>query len=179
MIKLLQITYPIQPAVECKYRILPNKKSCQNFNNMKKVILIIVALCASLMTNAQPKSIYYEKEYDFFVNVITNPTSRLYDLLWAGMNSKNTLLKDKSIYVNNQEAKEMCAKLNISVSVAYDKIYASWLVFLEIENTDISINGFGKYMINYHRDNLDRPRTCPNPELKHKLSIVPLKLEVY
>lgn len=95
------------------------------------------------------------------------------------MNSRNTQLKAKSIYINSQKAKELCAAQNISVSVAYDKIYASWLVFLEIENTDISFDGFGKYMMNYHRDNLSAPRNCPNPELKHKLSIVPLKLERY
>ena len=146
---------------------------------MKKIVLITVALCAFTISHAQPKNINYEKEYDFFANVITNPTSRLFDLLEAGMNSRNTQLKAKAVYVNNQEAKNLCAAQNMSVSVAYDKIYASWLVFLEIENTDISVNGFGKYMMNYHRDNLSAPRNCPNPELKHKLSIVPLKLEKY
>lgn len=128
---------------------------------------------------AQPKSIYYKKENDFFMNVIYNPDFSIYEFLKVGLTSKNTELKDLHIYVNSKVVQDKCRELNISISESYYKIKASWKVFLEIENTDLSYDGFGKYMIETHSHNIFAPRTCPNPELKHKLSIVPLKLEEY
>ena len=127
---------------------------------------------------AQPKRIHYQKD-DFFMDVIYNPNASLYQFLIAGLTSKNTELKDLHIYVNSKTVQDKCRELNVSISESYYKIKASWKVFLEIENTDLSYDGFGKYMIEVSPYNIFVPKTCPNPELKHKLSIVPLKLEEY
>lgn len=127
---------------------------------------------------AQPKSIHYQKD-DFLMDVIYNPNASLYQFLSAGLTSKNTELKDLHIYVNSKVVQDKCRELNVSISESYYKIKASWKVFLEIEKTDLSYYGFGKYMIETPHQNIFAPRTCPNPELKHKLSIVPLKLEEY
>lgn len=143
--------------------------------------LFITLLCAIVVIPifAQPKSIHYKKENDFFMNVIYNPDISLYKFLIVGLSSKNTELRDLNVYVNSKIVQDKCRELNISISESYYKIKASWKVFLEIENTDLSYDGFGKYMIEAHPHNIFVPKNCPNPELKHKLSIVPLKLEEY
>lgn len=143
--------------------------------------LFITLLCSIVVIPifAQPKSIHYTKEEDFFMDVIYNPNASLYNFLVAGLSSKNTELKDLNVYVNSKTVQDKCRELNVSISESYYKIKASWKVFLEIENTDLSYDGFGKYMIETHPHNIFVPKNCPNPELKHKLSIVPLKLEEY
>jgi len=138
-------------------------------------LLVITFITAS----TQPKSIHYKKENNFFMNVIYNPSFSLYNFLVVGLSSKNTELKDLHVYVNSKNVQDQCRTLNISISETYNKVKASWNIFLEVENTDLSVYGFGKYMMEYSPYNLFAPRTCPNPELKHKLSIVPLKLKEY
>lgn len=128
---------------------------------------------------AQTKNIKYEKEQDFFMNIIYNPEASLYTFLQVGLSSKNTELKELHRYLASNNVKEQCAKLKIDIRETYKKVKACWAVFLEIENTDLSYDGFGKYMMSYDAYNIFAPQSCPNPELKHKLSIVPLKLEKY
>lgn len=147
---------------------------------LKRVLLLIVLMLSQdILCNAQPKSIKYHKENDFFMNIIYNPSFSLYNFLTIGLNSKNTDLKELGVYLKSNNARTQCQKLNIDMTETYKKVKASWRVFLEIENTDLSVNGFGKYMIEASPYNIFVPKTCPNPELKHKLSIVPLKLEEY
>lgn len=147
---------------------------------MKRLLFTLFLLVVTLITaNAQPKSIHYKKENDFFMNVIYNPTFSIYEFLVVGLSSKNTELKALNRYANSTIVQDKCRELKVSISETYNKVNAAWKVFLEVENTDISANGFGQYMMNHSPYNIFAPRTCPNPELKHKLSIVPLKLEEY
>lgn len=142
-------------------------------------LIILLLLIQTSFCYAQPKSIKYQKENDFFMNIIYNPTFSLYNFLTIGLNSKNTDIKELNVYLKSNNAKTQCQKLNIDMTEAYNKAKACWKVFLEIENTDLSVNGFGKYMIETSPYNIYAPKNCPNPELKHKLSIVPLKLKEY
>lgn len=146
---------------------------------MKSIYIIILCAILPISIFAQPTSIHYKKENDFFMNVIYNPTFNLYQFLSIGLSSKNTELKDLNIYVNSAIVKGKCSELNVNISETYKKVKAAWKVFLDVENTDISAKGFGQYMITNSPYNPVAPRSCPNPELKHKLSIVPLKLEEY
>ena len=146
---------------------------------MKRLLVILLCVFSVISIFAQPKSILYKKENDFFMNVIYNPDMSLYKFLVVGLSSKNTELRDLNIYVNSKIVQDKCRELNVSISESYYKIKVSWKVLLEIENMDLSYDGFGRYMIETHSHNIFTPRTCPNPELKHKLSIVPLKLEEY
>lgn len=143
------------------------------------LILVVLLFSQSTLCNAQPKSIQYQKENDFFMNIIYNPSFSLYDFLTIGLHSKNTDLKELGVYLKSNNARTQCQKLNINITETYRKVKAAWKVFLEVENTDLSVNGFGKYMLDYSPYNIYAPKNCPNPELKHKLSIVPLKLEEY
>lgn len=146
---------------------------------MKRSILTICLLVvAFILASAQPKSVHFQKD-DFFMDVLYNPNASIYQFLVAGLSSKNTELKELHRYQTSKVVQDKCRELNVSIIESYNKIKAAWKVFLEVENTDISVDGFGKYMMNYSPYNIFAPRSCPNPELKHKLSIVPLKLEEY
>lgn len=144
---------------------------------IRTLFVMIVAMLLIQNIYAQPKSIQYEKEYDFFMNVVRNPTYRIYDFLVFGLNSRNAQLLDYTEYYNSNKVKNICQKLNIDIYKTYKKIKVAWNVLIEVENTNL--DEFGKYMLEYHRDDIFAPRNCPNPELKHKLNIVPLKLENY
>lgn len=146
---------------------------------IRGLLMIWALIMQASFCNAQPQSIKYQKENDFFMNIIYNPTFSLYNFLTIGLNSKNTDIKELNVYLKSHNAKTQCQKLNIDITEAYKKAKACWAVFLEIENTDLSVNGFGKYMIETSPYNIYAPKNCPNPELKHKLSIVPLKLKEY
>lgn len=146
---------------------------------MKKIIFFIFLILGNICSFSQPTSLHYKKQYDFFYDVMNNPDAAIYQFLMAGLNSKNTELRDIEYYRYRDGVQEKCRKMNMTYNEAYNKIKACWGVFLEVEHTDLSMKGFGKYMIPYHRDNAFAPKNCPNPELKHKLSIVPLKLKEY
>lgn len=131
---------------------------------------------------AQPKTVNYQKEHDFILEVFANPNFSIYEFLSVGLNEKNTQLLPeeryhKSTYVQNK-CKKMYGKYTYAIfHDVYRKVSASWTVFKEVQYTDLSYNGFGKYMMRYDPFDTSRPLNCPNPELKHKLSIVPLKLK--
>lgn len=144
---------------------------------MKKIFATLATLLLTLSAYAQPTSVRYEKEHDFFMNVLANPTFRLYDFLRVGLSSKNMEFLEYSVYCNSSNAQEECQNANVDMLTAYKKVAAAWRVFLEIENRDIS--EVEPFMLSFHRNNYLAPRVCPDPELKYKLSIVPLKLVDY
>lgn len=152
----------------------------------KKIISFLFFLCFfTPMAYSQPKSLNYEDEpktEDFFLDILSNPNTNLYEFLICGLNSHNTDLKELYIYQRDTWTQNKCKELNTTVEEAYKKVKACWKVFKEIENTDISYNGFGKYVMKYHRDNITAKQiqdNCPNKRLQHQLWIVPLRLEKY
>ena len=156
---------------------------------MKRFIFsFILALTAITTLLAQPRKIEYEKENDFLLNVFANPNFSLYDFLCVGLSERNTDLRSEDVYKSYSEVRKIFAKKygkysDESFHRVYKKISASWKVFKEVQYTDVSASGFGKYMMKPGDyaivGNLVIPSSqkCPNPELKHKLSIVPLKLD--
>ena len=46
------------------------------------------------------------KEYDLFVNILSNPQSSFDNLITSGLSINNTSLQDKSVYENNDEIRE-------------------------------------------------------------------------
>ena len=127
---------------------------------------LVSLLCMVSYAFAQyPKSANYKKENDFMVAVLNNPTFSLFDFISvAEMHERNTQFLDESRYT----------KSNFIM-----KVKAAWRIFIEIQDTDVSYKGMGKYFVKHDMFDIDAPRNCPYPELKHKLSIVPLKLEEY
>lgn len=156
--------------------------------SLKGIATLILGLCIVFFTFAQaPKSTKYQKENDFMLNVLYNPTFSLFDFISVGLHERNTQFLDENTYMESNKVINKCKELYGSFDkgtfhTIYLKVKASWKIFLEVQNTDISYDGMGKYFMKYDMfdtDRLYRQRNCPYPELKHKLSIVPLKLEEY
>lgn len=153
---------------------------------MKRSVILIFLLCGISIVFAQiPKNTNYKKNNDFMVAVLNNPTFNLFSLISiGGLHERNTQFLDESSYVKSNfiinKCKELQGQYNAQIFHAiYQKVSASWKVFIEVQNSDLSHNGMGKYFIKYDMFDTSAPRHCPHPELKHKLSIVPLKLEEY
>lgn len=131
---------------------------------------------------AQPKTTTYQKENDFVVAVLNNPSFSIYDFLTvSGLNESNTQFLSEDRYHKSKFVQNKCKELYGQYTYSkfhdiYRKIRDSWIVFKEVQYTDLSYNGFGKYMMKYGMFDTSAPKNCPDPELKHKLSIVPLKL---
>lgn len=153
---------------------------------MKKYIILIFLLCGISIVFAQvPKSASYKKKNDFMVAVLNNPTFSLFDFISvAEMHERNTLFLSESAYTKSNfiinKCKELYGQYNAQTfHTIYMKVSTSWKVFIEVQNCDVSYNGMGKYFMKHDMFDTDTPRNCPYPELKHKLSIVPLRLEEY
>lgn len=153
---------------------------------MKRSMILILLLCGISIVFAQiPKSANYKKKNDFMVAVLNNPTFNLFNLISiGGLHERNTQFLDESSYVKSNfiinKCKELQGQYNAQIFHAiYQKVSASWKVFIEVQNSDLSHNGMGKYFMKYDMFDTSAPRHCPYPELKHKLSIVPLRLEEY
>lgn len=153
---------------------------------MKRSMILILLLCGISIVFAQiPKSTNYKKKNDFMVAVLNNPTFSLFNLISiGGLHERNTQFLDESSYVKSNfiinKCKELQGQYNAQIFHAiYQKVSASWKVFIEVQNSDLSHNGMGKYFMKYDMFDTSAPRHCPYPELKHKLSIVPLRLEEY
>lgn len=149
-------------------------------------MILILLLCGISIVFAQiPKSTNYKKKNDFMVAVLNNPTFSLFNLISiGGLHERNTQFLDESSYVKSNfiinKCKELQGQYNAQIFHAiYQKVSASWKVFIEVQNSDLSHNGMGKYFMKYDMFDTSAPRHCPYPELKHKLSIVPLRLEEY
>lgn len=85
---------------------------------MKRFLFTLFLLVVTLITaNAQPQSIHYKKENDFFMNVIYNPTFSIYEFLVVGLSSKNTELKALNRYVNSTIVQDKCRELNVSMEI--------------------------------------------------------------
>lgn len=152
---------------------------------MRFFTLILVLCIASIASAQYPKSTKYKKENDFMVAVLNNPTFSLFDFISvAEMHERNTQFLDESAYIKSNFIINKCKELNGSFNsqafhTTYMKVKAAWRIFFEVQNTDVSYNGMGKYFVKHDMFDTNAPRSCPYPELKHKLSIVPLKLEEY
>ena len=132
---------------------------------------------------AQPQTTNYQKENDFVVAVLNNPSFSIYDFLTvSGLNERNTQFLSEDRYHKSKFVQNKCKELYGQYTYSkfhdvYRKISASWKIFKEVQYTDLSYNGFGKYMVKRGMFDTSTPRNCPNPELKHKLSIIPLQLK--
>ena len=149
---------------------------------MKRMSFLLLAAVSCAILMAQPKTVNYQKEHDFILEVFANPTFSIYEFLSVGLSEKNTQLLPEERYHKSTYVQKQCKKMYGKYTYAilhdvYRKVSASWTIFKEVQYTDLSYNGFGKYMMHYDPFDTSRPMNCPNPELKHKLSIVPLKLK--
>lgn len=154
--------------------------------NFKRYFILVLLLYGVSFTFAQyPKSTNYKKENDFMVAVLNNPAFSLFDFIRvSGLHERNTQFLDENTYTKSKFIVNRCKELYGSYSssifhTTYMKVKSAWKVFLEIQNTDVSYEGMGKYFMKYDMFDTNTPRNCPYPELKHKLSIVPLRLEEY
>lgn len=154
--------------------------------SLMRFFTLVSLLCMVSSAFAQyPKSTKYKKENDFMVAVLNNPTFSLFDFISvAEMHERNTQFLDESTYTKSNFIVNKCKELYGSFNsqtfhTTYMKVKAAWRIFLEVQNTDVSYKGMGKYFVKHDMFDTDAPRNCPNPELKHKLSIVPLRLENY
>ena len=155
---------------------------------MKRFIsLVLFQLCFIIIASAQinpPKSIHYEeKKYDFLLNVLGNPKANLYTFYIVGFNERNIEFHDEIKYSQDQETINTCKELygeeynEHTFHSIYMKVKASLNVFLEIlqySEDEISLE-----MMPDMARSLLRKGEKTNPELRHKLSIVPLYLEEY
>ena len=155
---------------------------------MKRLIsLVLFQLCFIPIASAQinpPKSIHYKEiKYDFLLNVLSNPEANLYGFICAGFHEGNTEFHDEITYSQDQETINQCKELygekynEHTFHSIYMKVKASWNVFLEVlqySEEEISL----EMMPDRARIILAKGKKT-NPELRHKLSIVPLYLEEY
>ena len=145
---------------------------------MKRLCLILGFLCLLFINAiAQPKSVEYEKQ-DFLLNVLTNPSLTLCGFKDVGLNTSNTSLDYESTYLNIKN--QAFHKLMIQAvgrddyntrKTVYKKVAASWRVFKEIQYQKECVD------VHYSQYNIFAPKI--DPVIRHKLSIVPLKLEKY
>lgn len=149
------------------------------------VMLFFLLYGISIVFAQVPKSTSYKKQNDFMVAVLNNPTFSLFDLIsLGGLHGRNTQFLDESSYTKSNfiinRCKELYGQYNAQTFHSiYMKVSASWKVFIEVQDCDVSYDGMGKYFMKYDMFDTSAPRNCPYPELKHKLSIVPLRLEEY
>lgn len=147
---------------------------------MKRLSVLFGFFCLLLNSIvAQPKSVEYEKQ-DFLMNVLWNPSFCLEDFRDVGLTSNNTELRPMNDYIsyNNNEFHSQMIKVvgkddSNTRKMVYNKVAASWKVFKEIQYAGGTChNGYsyGYESPKYKNTSL---------ELRHKLSIVPLKLTNY
>ena len=155
---------------------------------MKRFISVaLFQLCFIAIAFAQfnpPKNIHYkEKKYDFLLNVLSNPEASLYTFICVGFNERNIEFHDETTYSQDQGTINKCKELygkkynERTFHSIYMKVKASLNVFLEIlqySEEEISL----EMMPDRARGLLGKGKKT-NPELRHKLSIVPLYLEEY
>lgn len=146
---------------------------------MKKIVFLGYYLCIGVLAFAQPKNVNYEKQ-DFLLNVLGNPTLCLEDFRDVGLNETNTSLEPASIYLNTKS--QYFHSLMIKAvgkddyntrKVVYNKVAAAWRVFKQIQYAGGTRRLGSAYNI------FDTRYKETSPELRHKLSIVPLKLTKY
>ncbi|MBS4814452.1 hypothetical protein [Phocaeicola coprocola] len=144
---------------------------------MKRNLFILIFLYIAIAISAQTnKSELHTKENDFMVAVLNNPTFSLYDFISiANLHERNTQFLKEELYRESDFIKNKCKELygqyNIqTLHIIYKRVSTAWKVLLEVQNCDVSYNGMGKYF------NIKTQLKCPYPELKYKLSIIPLTL---
>ena len=120
-----------------------------------------------------------KKENDFMVASMNNPSFCIFDFLSVSkLNSRNTQFLTEAEYRNSKfiqrKVTEYYGQYNDQkFHEIYVNVSNAWRIFKEVENTDISYDGMGKYMMK--RDYFDTRRTesCPFPDLKRKLCVIP------
>ncbi len=126
---------------------------------------------------AQPKSVEYEKQ-DFLLTVLANPNFSLCGFKDVGLNESNTSLDYESTYINTKS--QYFHKMMIEAvgrddyntrKTVYKKVAASWKVFKEIQYRSECVD------VVFDRNDIFAPKI--DPVIRHKLSIVPLKLEKF
>ena len=145
---------------------------------MKRLCLLFYFICMLLNTTiAQPQSIEYKKQ-DFLLAVLANPTFSLCDFKDVGLDESNTSLENEALYVNTKSQEFHKSMIRVvgkddfnTRKTVYKKVAASWRVFKEIQYRKECVD------IQYSRYDIFAPKIAP--ELRHKLSIVPLKLVNY
>ena len=148
-------------------------------NTMKRFCLFWGLFCIFFINIiAQPKSVNYKKENDYFLTVLTNPGFSLCDFKDVGLNESNTELLAESDYLNatgsnvHRLMMEVVGRDDYATrEKIYRKIAASWQVFKEIQ--------YRKEWVDVHYSPHNIWAKKIDPVIKHKLSIVPLKLEEY
>ncbi len=125
----------------------------------------------------------YSKPNDFMVAVLNNPTFNLYDIITVlQLNSGNTQFLAENEYtqsnwIHNTIEKRYGRYDAETFHLVYCRVSNAWRVFKEVENIDCSFDGMGQYFFQYSEYDTRRysAQQCPYPELKRKLSIIPLE----
>lgn len=138
---------------------------------MKRIIFIIILIILSITVNAQPSSLNYKKS-DFVGIVLSNPDFSLGDFLSCGINSKTYRIGKWEVYQNNAAYQNWCRSKGLNPYETYKKIKASWEVLLIIENQN-----WEDAVVGWAPNDIFAPRV--DPELRHRICIVPLKLKEY
>jgi len=128
----------------------------------------------------QPKK-RYSMPNDFMVAVLNNPGFNLFDFITVlELNSNNTQFLCESEYkqsnfIHNAMENRYGLYDDETFHLVYIRVSSAWNTFKEVENTDCSYDGMGQYFYKSSMFDTRQSRQCPNPELKRKLSIVPLE----
>lgn len=138
---------------------------------MKRIFFSIILIVFSIAVSAQPSSINYKKS-DFVGEVLSNPNFSLGDFLSWGINSKTCRIGNWDVYQKNEAYQNECRSKKMNPYETYKKIKASWEVLLIIENQN-----WEDAIVNWDQNNIFAPRV--DPELRHRVHIVPLKLKEY
>lgn len=125
----------------------------------------------------------YSKPNDFMVAVLNNPTFNLFDFITVlQLNSGNTQFLSENEYaqsnfIHNAIEKRYGRYDAETFHLVYGRVSNAWRVYNEVENTDCSFDGMGQYFFQYSEFDSRRysAQQCPYPELKRKLSIIPLE----
>lgn len=135
------------------------------------LILMSISLILSIAISAQPTSLNYKKK-DFVGEVLSNPNFSLGDFLSWGINSKTCRIGNWNVYQRNADYQKACRAMRLNPYETYKKIKASWEVLLIIENQD-----WEGALVPWASNNIFAPKI--DPELRHRVSVVPLKLKEY
>lgn len=145
---------------------------------MKYLFICLFLLGSSLQITAQPPSNIEYKKHDFLLNILANPDVNLCKFKDLGLNESNTSLSPENIYLNakTQDIHNFMIKAigkddYRTRKMVYRKIAAAWRVFKEIQYRNECVD------VSYSQHNIWAPKI--DDELRHKLSIVPLKLNNY
>ena len=144
---------------------------------MKRTFLLSLMVIVSVLVLAQPKTVEYQKENDFMLLILDNPKVSIRKFILCGISTKNTQFLSEERYRNSKAIQRLCREVTGQFSVnhfhkIYKKAEASYKVLNEMQNVD------SRFLIEVDMfDYLGQSYQKEHPEIMHKLSIVPLKLD--